>query len=158
MGVGKTTIGHVLAADLDLPYVDLDYLIVKTVGKSIKAIFSEDGEAAFRDIETNCLRQLSAAVPTVVSTGGGILGRQENRAFMQGSGTTVYLSAEWTTLKQRLEGTTDRPLVDKDKDWAVTRELFLQRCPLYEQADLVVKTDHRSVQEIVDEITKYAQP
>ena len=158
MGAGKTTIGQALADNLDMPYVDLDSLIIMTVGKSIKTIFSEDGESAFRDVETSCLRSLSNAAPTVVSTGGGIVGRQENRAFMQDIGTTVYLAAEWATLKQRLEGTTDRPLVGKDNNWAVTKELFLGRCPLYELADLVIRTDQRTVQEIVDEIKQYAQP
>ena len=158
MGAGKTTVGQALADNLDMLYVDLDALIVESVGKSIKSIFSEDGESAFRDVETSCLKSLSGTASAVVATGGGIVGRLENLKFMQNNGTTIYLSAEWNTLKQRLEGTTDRPLIDKDNNWVATKELFLGRCPLYEQADLVIKTDQRTVQEIVDEIRKYAQP
>ena len=152
MGAGKTTIGQSLAYVLNLQFVDLDSLIEETVGKSIKAIFSEDGENCFRDIETSCLCSLVDLKPSVVSTGGGVIGRDENTKFMHDKGTTIYLSAEWPTLKQRLAGNTDRPLASCENDWSATKELFIKRCPLYGQADITIMTDDKTVQEIVNEI------
>ena len=152
MGAGKTTIGQSLADTLDLQFIDLDCLIVETVGKSIKTIFSEDGEVVFRDIETSCLCSLVDLKPSVVSTGGGIIGRDENVQFMRDNGTLIYLSAEWSTLIQRLAGNKERPLASSENDWSTTKELFIKRCPLYGQSDITVMIDEKTVQEIVDEI------
>ena len=157
MGAGKSTVGLAVAHALSLPLIDLDALIVEVAGKSIKSIFYDDGESTFRDYESSCLGRLSSRPPSVIATGGGIIGRNENRTFMRDNGTTVYLAAEWATLQQRLEGTTDRPLAGLCADMAKTRELFLDRCPLYEQADLVIQTDQKTVQEIVDDIRNYMQ-
>ncbi len=157
MGAGKSTVGLAVAHALSLPLVDLDALIVEVAGKSIKSIFYDEGESSFRDYESNCLSSLSNIAPSVIATGGGIIGRNENRTFMRDSGTTVYLAAEWATLQQRLEGTNDRPLAGSGVDMATTRALFLDRCPLYEQADLVIQTDQKTVQEIVDDIRNYTQ-
>lgn len=157
MAVGKTTIGRALATDLCIPFIDLDELIVKTVGKSISDIFSENGESAFRALETSCLNSLDCTVPGVVSTGGGIIGSRENRSFMKKSGTVIYLSAEWELLEQRLAGTDDRPLAHSAGNWSETKQLFFNRIPLYEQADIIVKADQKSVQEIVDEIKNRIQ-
>lgn len=157
MGAGKSSVGFALAQALTLPFVDLDNLIVDAAGKSIKSIFSDAGESVFRDYESRCLNRLLNTTKSIVSTGGGIVGRIENRIFMQDNGTTVYLSAEWPTLQQRLDGSADRPLADSGGNWATTKTLFLERCPLYEQADLVIKTDQRTVQEIVDEIRNHTK-
>ena len=152
MGSGKTTIGQSLANALNQHFVDLDSLIIETVGKSIKTIFTEDGEDVFRGIETSCLCSLADLMPSVVSTGGGVIGRAENVKFMHDNGTLVYLSAEWPTLEQRLAGSTDRPLANSENGWSTTKELFIKRCPLYGQADITITTDEKTVQEIVDEI------
>ena len=152
MGAGKSTIGQSLAYDLNVQFVDLDCLIEEKVGKSIRSIFAEDGEVAFRDIETHCLYSLAELKPLIVSTGGGVIGRDENIKFMHDKGTIIFLSAEWTTLKKRLAGNTDRPLARSENDWSATKELFLKRCPLYGQSDITIMTDDKTVQEIVDEI------
>ena len=90
--------------------------------------------------------------PSVVSTGGGVIGRDENVQFMRDNGTLIYLSAEWSTLKQRLAGNKERPLASSENDWSTTKELFIKRCPLYGQSDITVMIDEKTVQEIVDEI------
>lgn len=152
MGAGKTTIGQSLATALNLQFIDLDCLIVETTGKSIQSIFSEDGEVVFRNIETSCLFSLADLKPRIVSTGGGVIGRNENVKFMRDNGIIIYLSAQWPTLKQRLAGNTDRPLASSENDWSGTQELFFKRCPLYGQSDITITTDEKTVQEIVDEI------
>lgn len=157
MGAGKSSVGLVLAGELGIPFVDLDLQISKLAGKSIPLIFTEEGELTFRDLETACLRSLSNTTPSVVSTGGGIIGRLENRTFMQNHGFVVYLAAEWKTLKQRIGDTGGRPLAQSVDDWTATRQLYLDRCPLYQEADLIVSTDHRSILDIVNEISRYAK-
>lgn len=157
MGVGKTTVGQALAAQLHVSFVDLDHLIAETAGKSIPEIFADEGESEFRALETACLYTMTELKPAVVSTGGGIVGRDDNRVFMQKNGRVVFLSAEWETVKQRIGDTTGRPLADSDQDWQATRDLFDQRQPLYVQADLVIQTDHRTIQDIVHEIMPYAE-
>ncbi len=157
MGAGKSSVGSVLAGELGVPFVDLDLQISEQAGKSIPLIFSEEGELVFRDLESFCLRSLSDKSSSVVSTGGGIIGRIENRTFMQKHGFVVYLSAEWETLKQRIGDTGGRPLAQPDDDWTSTRQLYRDRCPLYKEADLIISTDHRSILDIVNEISRYAK-
>ena len=156
MGAGKTSVGRPLANAMHVSFLDLDQMIVETSGRQIPEIFEEDGESFFRDLETECLFSLSAATPAVISTGGGIIGRAENRKFMHANGTVVYLSAEWETLKHRIGDTSGRPLARSDDDWTTTQSLWKQRCPLYEQADIIVKTDNRTIPEIISEILRYA--
>jgi len=157
MGAGKTSVGLTLAAELDLPYVDLDQKIVALAGKSIPEIFHEEGEAVFRDLESSTLFDLSGSPPSVVATGGGIIGRSENRAFMSDHGTVFYLFAQWETLKQRIGATAGRPLAQADHDWRATRELLSARSQWYEQADYIIVTDHRTVADIVTEIRSHAK-
>jgi shikimate kinase len=152
MGAGKTSVAQAMAADLGAPVVDLDQNIVELAGKSIEQIFHDDGETVFRDYESQALRSLKDSLPSIVSTGGGIVGRSENRSFMHDHGTAVYLSAEWETLKQRIGDTAGRPLAQSNNDWSATKDLWLERCPLYAEADLIVKTDHRTIAEIICEI------
>lgn len=157
MGAGKTTVGQLLADEMNLSFVDLDQKISEVAGKSISEIFSDNGESFFRDLESRCLRALAAVQPAIVSTGGGIITRLENRDFMQAHGDVVYLAAEWSSLVQRIGDSTDRPLARDEDDWSSTRALWLARCPLYEQADITIKTDHRSLSEIISEIKSYAE-
>jgi shikimate kinase len=157
MGVGKTTVGQTIAAELGVPFVDLDLRVVEVAGKSISQIFSCDGESVFRDLESAALIELLDSPPSIVSTGGGIIGRQENRSFMHNHGIVIYLSAEWETLKHRIGDTTGRPLAQSGNDWSATKELWLDRCPLYAEADIIVKTDQLTITQIITEIKSHAK-
>ena len=152
MGAGKSTVGHALANLSGLPLVDLDALIVQQQGNPIPAIFADQGEAAFRRYETEALHSLTDAGPIILATGGGIVGCQENWQFMRRLGSIVYLRANWKTLRVRLAGSTDRPLATAERGEADIKSLWQQRVPLYEQADLIVDTDGRTVDEVVKEI------
>lgn len=157
MGAGKSTVGRALANLSGLPLVDLDALIVQRQGGSIPAIFADQGEAAFRRYETEALRSLSDACPIILATGGGIVGHQENWQLMRRLGSIVYLRANWQTLRARLAGSTDRPLATAERTEADVKSLWQQRVPLYEQADLIVDTDGRTVEEVVREILTVAK-
>ncbi|MBR4205413.1 MAG: shikimate kinase [Clostridia bacterium] len=90
-GAGKSTLGRALARQLGRDFVDLDDEIVKAAGKPIPEIFAEDGEPAFRDLESACLAQISARSSLVIATGGGAVIRAENRRLLRQNSTAVLL-------------------------------------------------------------------
>ncbi len=100
---GKTTLGKLLADRLDLPYTDMDKAVEKKLGRSIAAFVSAHGWQAFRDMETQTLRELNAASPGVVATGGGVVLSEENRAMLSAGGVVFYLRADAATLCHRLQ-------------------------------------------------------
>ncbi len=157
MGAGKSTVGRDLANLSGLPLVDLDALIVQQQGDTIPNIFADQGEAVFRRYETEALRSLSDTFPVILATGGGIVGHQENWQLMRRLGPVIYLRANWDTLRSRLAGSTDRPLATAGRDEADIKSLWRQRLPLYEQADLIVDTDGRKVDEVVHEVLSKAK-
>ena len=103
-GSGKTTIGRRLADRLWQPFVDVDDLIVKKAGKNIKRIFEEDGEPAFRDLETQAVKDACKLTEHVIGFGGGTLGREENRTVLRESGhKIIYLKCEPAELLRRIQ-------------------------------------------------------
>ena len=159
MGVGKTTVGRLLADKISANFVDLDSQIEHFAGGSIAQIFAFEGEEKFRQLETEALNQVIGTVATVVSTGGGITGLPENWRLMHRIGRVVYLHAQWPTLVERLVDTSNRPLAsgigmgnpqinDEDR----LHELWQTRLPLYRQADVIVNTDNLTPERVVEQI------
>lgn len=137
MGAGKSTTGALLAKQLGYQFLDTDTLIEKAVGITIAEIFATQGEESFRELETQVLAQLSAYTRLVVATGGGIVTRQMNWSYLQ-HGVVVWLEVPLNLLQQRLQGDTQRPLLQQE-DWPQTLQVLLeQRQSLYAQADLRV--------------------
>lgn len=149
MGAGKSSVGRRLAERLGCEFVDLDVYIEERSGKSIAEIFAEDGETAFRKMETVALNDLPVDRPLVCATGGGIVTSACNRSRMADVGTVIYLRAEWPTLQRRLVGSAGRPLLANEKDRSAAAELYARRMPDYETAGLVVDTDGQSVEDVV---------
>lgn len=152
MAAGKSSVGRSLAQRLGCSFADLDTLIEAKAGKTIMDIFAEQGEAAFRQLETEVLLSLPTEAAGVYATGGGTIMAAENRRFMQRVGRIVYLRASWQTLQRRLADSSGRPLAASDNDWASVRQRLEQRLPIYEQADLIVDTDGHSVDQVVGRI------
>ena len=112
MGSGKTTTGKKLAAMLGWAFTDLDRSIEKHTGMSIPQIFSDKGEAYFREIESDMLRKQYQAVNTVISTGGGAPVYDDNMDYMLKTGLTIYLKLTPGQLKTRLAASDgERPLI-----------------------------------------------
>lgn len=152
MGAGKSTVAAELARKSGLSLVELDAKIEEKAGISIREIFELSGEEKFRDLESSALRELYGKDKLVISTGGGILGRPQNRELVKGLGKTVYLRAPFLTLKNRLGFSRARPLVKEQPDWVALESLFLSRTPFYEMADLIIDTDNKKPVEIATEI------
>jgi shikimate kinase len=153
MGAGKTTIGRLLAEQLQLGHIDFDDLIVKEIGMAIQEYFDRYGEEAFRQRETQILSN-SINRDGVISTGGGIVLKKENRQLLQQIPQVIYLKTEPEELLERLKNDTEsiRPLV-VSKSPAEIIDVYRPRIPLYEEsATLVIETTAKSPLEIVAEI------
>jgi shikimate kinase len=135
MGVGKTTVGRLLAQELGYGFVDTDDVIVKAAGKSINEIFDQDGEGVFRQLESDVLGQVCAFTKLTIATGGGIIQRQENWSYLH-HGLIVWLDVPVEILLQRLAEDTTRPLLKDNDPLGKLRSLLEARTPLYSQADL----------------------
>lgn len=152
MGVGKSTIGHLLAQELGYGFVDTDDIIVKAAGKSINQIFADEGETEFRQLESNILAQVCAYTKLTIATGGGIVLKQENWSYLH-HGLIVWLDVPVEVLLKRLAEDETRPLLQDPDPEAKLRSLIEQRQPLYSQADLHIPiTEVETPKQIVTRI------
>ena len=150
MGTGKSTVGVLLANELKIPFVDLDKEIEKSTRKTISGIFKLDGEATFRRIETARLKEVSASV---VSCGGGIILKEENRNFIKVNGTTILLTASIDELVRRLKGAEKRPLLAKNNEKESLIKLWLDRRAQYlSLSDMTIDTDGKTSRQITNDI------
>ncbi|MEU9977160.1 shikimate kinase [Streptomyces sp. NPDC051014] len=147
MGVGKSTVGELLARRLGIGYRDTDEDIVAAEGREIADIFVADGEAAFREIEKRAVRQALAEHDGVLALGGGAVLDADTRALLAGR-PVVYLSMDVEEAVKRTGLNAARPLlaINPRKQW---RELMEARRHLYEEvASAVVATDGRTPEEV----------
>ena len=151
MGVGKTTIGKRLSEVIHLPVIDMDQYIEKKEKQSIKEIFDHKGEAHFRELETKALKELTK-VEGIITTGGGVIEREENRKLLAGNPLVVYLTCPFDALWSRLQGDENRPLVKKNSQEHL-RELYDRRIPFYQESSSIeIDTSDKTVESIVEEI------
>lgn len=123
-GSGKSTIGKLLAQSLDLPFLDLDAEIEKVVAKNISILIFEDGEKAFRDIETEILGRSVVGIDKVIALGGGTLLRKKNRTLVENVGQVFFLDTNQETLFKRLSRDANkRPLLDGNLETSLKKLL-----------------------------------
>ncbi len=155
-GVGKSTIARIIAVRLGRKVVDTDSEIERRAGKNVRRIFAEEGEPAFRALESEVLADVLAAMPAaVIATGGGVVVAEVNRVALRESGARViWLAADVATLLDRVQHGTHRPLLDNDPAGTLQR-MVRDREPWYrEVADAIVLVDSRSVSEVVEAILR----
>lgn len=140
MGCGKTTIGRRLASALQMKFVDMDLYIEKKTGMKVAQIFAEHGEAYFRALETETVKELAGEKHYVIATGGGTLMQPVNvEEFHKGGGEVYYLNVPLRALQERLKNDTRRPLLQTPDRNAVIERLLNERTPQYlASADHVV--------------------
>jgi shikimate kinase len=157
-GSGKTTIARLLAGRLGWDCVDADDVLETRYGKSIRAIFAEEGEAGFRNKEAMILAELCGRRRCVVSTGGGVVVRPANRQLLRASGYVVWLTADVETLWRRLQnddGECRPPLSVGGR--AEVEEVLRVRQPWYEEcAHVTVYTEGKTPEALAEEIALMA--
>lgn len=144
MGVGKTTVGRILAKDLNVPFVDMDIYIVEQEKKTIPEIFASVGEAGFREIECRVLNDLldnPVYENAVVSTGGGIVETAAAREILSEQKFVVYLQdsfeTSWYRINRQKAQTNDRPLVSANTRDQMA-EKYQRRIPLYMESSKIM--------------------
>lgn len=159
MGSGKTSVGLKLSYKLRMPVEDTDKLIEKRQGVTVSEIFANEGEEAFRRMETALLGELAQRpYERILSVGGGTPVREENRALLKKCGTVIYLRAKVETIYERLKGDTSRPLLQCENPLERIRELLAARNDAYEEcADVTVDVDELSVEQILEQIVSALQ-
>jgi len=160
MAAGKSTAGRMLAATLKWQFIDLDSEIERRAGRSIREIFSVDGEDRFRELEAEALRAAleDTSGPRVIALGGGTFIQPGNAELLRHRGArVVFLELPLEQLFQRCRGMCEgsdrnpRPLAESEEAFAA---LYAQRLPSYRQADLVVDAEEKTPEQIAREIAR----
>ena len=154
MGVGKSSIGRRLALALGLPFKDADIEIEAAAGRSIAEIFSQYGEATFRDGERRVIARLLEEPPHVLATGGGAFAQPDTRALIKAKATSVWLKADLEVLARRVARRDHRPLLIGKDPMEVLEAHVRERYPAFATADVVVETGDWPHQVAVDAIIK----
>ena len=151
MGAGKTTVGMELAKKLNYKLIDTDHSIENDQSRKIKDIFSEEGELFFRNLETLKLKELINVENAIISTGGGIILKDENRSILNNL-FTIYLKADFENIFNRIKQDTSRPLLLTDDPYNTAKDIFKSRQSVYESFKIHVCTDNKTPHQVVEEI------
>lgn len=155
MGTGKSTIGKLLADKLNLHFIDTDSYIMNMTGKNISEIFEEEGEDKFREYESQVLAELPLH-DVIISTGGGIILREDNRKLMKNNGYIINLDCNVETLVARIQQSHNskdiRPLFQQGIQQFEQR--YLSRQKLYYDADFIVNTNN-SIEHVLNNVIEW---
>ncbi|MEE3391690.1 MAG: shikimate kinase [Candidatus Cryptobacteroides sp.] len=153
MGVGKTTMSDYFNTMFAMDVIEMDQIIARREGMSIPDIFEVHGEEYFRNCETELLVEMQSRNNVVISCGGGVPMRERNVTEMKKNGRVILLTAEPETILERVRDDHSRPLLEDNKNVAFIRALMDKRRDKYEAAaDIIIKTDGKSIQQIGEEI------
>jgi len=154
---GKTTLGRNVARRLRLNFVDTDRYIEEMCGRTIPEIFREDGEVAFRALESEAIDRIMSEQNQVVSTGGGAFVNLDNRAKLRTGNLVIHLQVRPETVVDRLRNSKSgrpRPLLDSTDPLERVMELMAERKEAYSAAHVTIGVDDRSRYELVGELRR----
>lgn len=151
-GCGKSTVGVVLAKALGMEFVDSDLVIQSTMGATLAQLIEQHGDDGFRDIENRVNASIDVQ-NSIIATGGSVVYGAEAMAHLRSIGTVVYLRLTCENITERLGDLHARGVTIKP-GWTL-RDLYNERCPLYEQyADIVQDCDGLRLRDVVAELQK----
>jgi len=154
MGTGKTSAGKQLAEELNMTFLDMDDIIEEREGRFIPRIFAENGEAYFRSLERELVRELSMKTGLVIGAGGGIVLNPDNVADYDRTGLVVCLSATPEVILERVGKDTNRPLLVGTDKMKTIRDLLGSRQKLYEAIPRRVDTTRLTLEQVVEKILR----
>lgn len=156
MGSGKTTVGRLLARRIDYEFADADDAIASRAQASVSAIFKERGEAAFRHLEQEAIRELLQGTDLVIATGGGAFAEAACAEELRARAFTVHLDCEFEEARRRALAEGGRPLLERaERDVA---SLYAERKGKYSLAHASVDTTRRSPDQVVDAVLHLLPP
>jgi len=137
MGSGKSTLAKGLSETLGMPLIDTDEEIVRRQGRTIAEIFASDGEAFFRSLETELIKELSEKEGYIISLGGGLAVNEKNHPYLKAAGRLILLDCGIEETLRRISGDKTRPLTAGGEEDIIAR--YNYRKPIYESvADIVI--------------------
>lgn len=156
MGCGKSSVGIRLSYQLRRTMIDTDKWIEQRQKKTISQIFQESGEEAFRQMETECLKELiRTADRQIISVGGGLPMREKNHELLKELGRVFYLKVTPETVYERVKNDTTRPLLQVEDPMERIRTLMEKRAPVYEAcADVILEASDLTLEEITEKIER----
>lgn len=156
MGAGKSTIGRALAVRLGRSFIETDALVEQRASMSVADVFAQRGEAYFRELEAEVVREVCGCQECVIACGGGVVLRQENVTALKAACVLVYLEVSASSVLRRLGSqSTVRPLLQGPDRETRVKELMELRRPVYETvADITVRTDGLLVEQIVRKVQR----
>ncbi len=157
MGTGKSAVGTLLAQRLQREFFDTDTLIEQASGQTIASVFAEKGEAYFRELEKQVIRQVCQKQEVVIATGGGAIVNVDNATCLKESGTVICLTASPETIVQRVQGNKDRPLLQGEEPLTKIRSLLTTRAEAYARADVTIDTSALNPSEVMAMILAVVQ-
>ena len=152
MGTGKSVVGKLLAEKLCREFLELDEIIEKREGVSIKDIFEKKGEGYFRRLEKSVVKDASEKKDAVISAGGGAIVDEENFRNLKKSGVIICLEASPDIILRRTRDLATRPILNVSNPKAKIEELLKKREPYYKKADFRINTDNLTVKQVVEKI------
>jgi shikimate kinase len=159
MGVGKSSVGRRLANALELPFRDADAEVEAAAGRSISDIFTDLGEAAFREGERRVIARLLDQPPHVLATGGGAFMNDQTRELIKSKAVSVWLKTDLDVLARRVARKDTRPLLVGKDPLEVLQAQADARYPVYGLADVIVETGdaahHVTVEQVIRALSDF---
>ncbi len=152
LGTGKSAVGQMAAQELGLRFIDSDDAIEQEVGKSVRAIFEEDGVPSFRVLERRFIEERHPDSGCLISCGGGLIVPPGMSELLNSKGIVVCLHAKPETVRERTKDGESRPALNIEDPLTRITELLKERETLYRDAGPAVHTDHRSIAEVAAEV------
>lgn len=154
MGVGKTTLGKMLAKFLEYDFIDIDEQVVTIEGKSIPDIFKEHGEKYFRSIEADTIKATLSIDSRVISTGGGAMTTPSTADLICANSVSIWIHSEPEILLSRIKNDANRPLMQTDNPLETLKKLEKDRISVYKRADIHIKSGEESLDMTFKKILK----